>query len=253
MKSILNKEELKQLSDIREKYYMKPILSRIDKFINKGKNGKLVWKNAFDNVHKLMVDSKADVEKLLVKRKKSGEITSKDQARKSIAGSVFSNAIVYIFLMNKDIKNISSDIFISTKYKNLDWFEKISTIHVDDETQKPDCDLVIYKLKEDKSLDRCMIVSLKTSLRERAGQTYKWKLLMEIASNDNDIQKKYNIIYKPDITPQIAFATVNFYNEINNPQHKGMFKFFDKSFIAKEIDADFISRMSSLIEFLKDW
>ena len=98
-----------------------------------------------------------------------------------------------------------------------------------------------------------MIISLKTSLRERAGQTYKWKLLMEIASSNNKIKKKYNIKYNPGKFPLIAFATVNFYNEINNPQHRGMFKFFDKSFIAKNIDADFISRMSTIVDYLKNW
>lgn len=40
-----------------------------------------------------------------------------------------------------------------------------------------------------------MILSIKTSLRERAGQTYKWKLLMEIATTENPIKEKYNISY----------------------------------------------------------
>jgi type II restriction enzyme len=50
--------------------------------------------------------------------------------------------------------------------------------------------------------------------------------------------------------PLVCFATVNFYNEINNPQHRGMFKFFDKSFIGKEIDSDFICRLSSIVDFV---
>jgi len=49
--------------------------------------------------------------------------------------------------------------------------------------------------------------------------------------------------------PKVCFATVNFYNEINNPQHRGMFKFFDNSFIGKPMDSEFISRLSNLIEF----
>ena len=123
---------------------------------------------------------------------------------------------------------------------------------VDGETQKPDCDLVIYSLNKDETLKKCMILSLKTSLRERAGQTYKWKLLMEIATSENPIKEKYNIDYNPEKMPLIGFATVNFYNEINNPQHRGMFKFFDKSFIAKNIDADFISRLSTLPKYINE-
>lgn len=252
-KNCLNGNEMKQLEGIREKYYMVPVLSRIDKIIKKGNNNKLAWEKLFDEIYRVMIDSKNDVDKLLIKREKSGIIKSKDQARKSIAGAVFSNTIIYTFLNNKEVGNISKDIFITSKYKNLKGFDKISTIHVDDETQKPDCDLVIYKLIDNKEIDKCMILSLKTSLRERAGQTYKWKLLMEIASSDNDIKKKYNIKYSPDKFPTIAFATVNFYNEINNPQHRGMFKFFDKSFIAKNIDAKFISRMSTIVDYLKTW
>lgn len=253
MDNNLSKSEFLRINEIQTKYYMKPILERIDKFVKTGKTNKLMWIKVFDEIHKLMIESKEDVEKHLIRREKSGEIKSKDQARKSIAGAVFTNIIIFVFLKNKEIGNISKDIFISSKHKSLKGFEKISTIYVDSETQKPDCDLVIYKLKQDNSIDKCMIMSLKTSLRERAGQTYKWKLLMEIASSDNEIKKKYNIRYNPDEFPLVAFATVNFYNEINNPQHRGMFKFFDKSFIAKNIDVDFINRMSSLVDFLKTW
>ncbi|MFH1824568.1 MAG: BsaWI family type II restriction enzyme [Candidatus Firestonebacteria bacterium] len=249
----LNEAEILQIEEIQTKYYMNPILRRIEKYVEMKKSKKLAWINSFDEIYKLMLESKDDVEKLLIKREKLGEIKSKDQARKSIAGSVFSNTIIFIFLKNKEEGNISKDIFITSKYKRLKEFEKILTIYVDSETQKPDCDLVIYKLKQDKSFDKCMILSLKTSLRERAGQTYKWKLLMEIASSDNEIKRKYNIKYNPVGFPLVAFATVNFYNEINNPQHRGMFKFFDKSFIAKNIDVDFINRMSSLVDFLKNW
>ena len=123
------------------------------------------------------------------------------------------------------------------------------TIKVGDEIQKPDMDLILYSLKENKDLDKCMIISLKTSLRERAGQTYKWKLLMEIATTENSIKEKYDIQYDQEIMPLVCFATVNFYNEINNPQHRGMFKFFDQSFIGKPIQSSFISNLSSLFDF----
>jgi type II restriction enzyme len=75
---------------------------------------------------------------------------------------------------------------------------------------------------------------------------------MEIATSDNPIKEKYNIKYNPEKMPLVAFATVNFYNEINNPQHRGMFKFFDKSFIAKNVYTDFIARMSTLPKYVNE-
>lgn len=245
----LNQSELIYIKEIQTKYYMKPILERVDKFVRDGKSNKLIWINVFDEIHKIMITSKEDVEKLLIKRERLGEIKSKDQARKSIAGAVFSNIIIFIFLKNKETGNISKDIFITSKPKSLKGFEKISTIYVDSETQKPDCDLVIYSLKENKELKKCIILSLKTSLCRQNMETYLWRIFKEIASSDNEIKKKYNIRYNPDEFPLVAFATVNFYNEINNPQHRGMFKFFDKSFIAKNVDRGFISPLSELTNY----
>lgn len=189
---------------------------------------------------------------MLKNRKDNGEIKDIRQAMKSIAGNAFSNSIVYIFLKNKSFGNINPNIFITSKKSTLKNFDKISTINVDGETQKPDVDLIIYTEKENGEIDKCIILSLKTSLRERAGQTYKWKLLMEIATSENTIKDKYNISYEAKDMPMVCFATVNFYNEINNPQHKGMFKFFDKAFISKPIKTDFISPLSELIDFVNE-
>jgi type II restriction enzyme len=53
--------------------------------------------------------------------------------------------------------------------------------------------------------------------------------------------------------PLICFATVNFYKEINNPQQRGMLKFFDRAFLARElddIDKDFIVPLSTLVDFI---
>lgn len=249
----LTKIEERQISDIKEKKYMKPVLKKIDDFIKKDKNKNNAVKNVFDNIHDLMRESEESVDKYLSKRSKEGSIKDKGQAKKNLAGQIFPYAIVYIFLKNKEYGNITENIFITSKPSSIKGFDRISNINVDKETQKPDCDLVIYKMKKNEQLDKCMIVSLKTSLRERAGQTYKWKLLMEIATHSKILKSKYKITYNPGKTPTIAFATVNFHNEINKPQQRGMFKFFDKSFIAKNIDADFISRMSTLVEYLKNW
>lgn len=245
--SVLTKDEMKDLQQIKDTYYMKPI---IDKFTILIDNKKCDWLSCFNKIYEVLVNSKNDVKELIENRKEKGEINDVNQSFKSIAGNAFSNCMVYLFLMNKLVGNIKPNIFITSKKSRVKGFEKVSTIKIGQETQKPDVDLIVYTKKEDDKLNKCIILSLKTSLRERAGQTYKWKLLMEIATTQNPIKEKYKIEYNTFETPIICFATVNFYDEINNPQHRGMFKFFDKAFIAKEIDSDFISPLSDLIHFV---
>jgi len=251
---MLSIEEQKSLENIKAIPYMEKTIVLIEDFVKDypTKDNKVAYLAVFDEIFRILNEAKSFVDEYLSKRKANGEIRDEKQALKSIAGNSFSLALAYIFLKNNEIENIREDIFITSQISKVPSFEEVAIINVDGETQKPDCDLVIYSLNEDNTLKECMILSLKTSLRERAGQTYKWKLLMEIASTDNSIKEKYNIEYKSGRIPLVAFATVNFYNEINNPQHKGMFKFFDKSFIAKNIDADFIERMSTLPKYVNE-
>jgi len=251
---MLNKEEQKSLEGIKAIPYMEKTIALIEDFVEVYPTNEIkeAYLAVFDEIFRILNETKSFVDDYLNVRKAKGEIKDEKQALKSIAGNSFSLALAYIFLKNKEIGTIRDNIFITSKISKVPSFEEITIINVDGETQKPDCDLVIYSLNEDNTLKECLILSLKTSLRERAGQTYKWKLLMEIATTDNPIKEKYNIDYKAEKMPLVAFATVNFYNEINNPQHKGMFKFFDKSFIAKNIDADFIERMSTLPKYINE-
>ncbi len=246
----LNKEESKTLTRIRSVPYLTETLNLIDNFItDSGQTEKENWKLVFNQIHSILFQALLFVNNYLSERKKRGEIQDEKQAIKSIAGNSFSQALVYIFLNNKIHGNVRPDIFITSQKSKVKNFDKLSTINIDGETQKPDCDLIIYTYTENKELPNCIILSLKTSLRERAGQTYKWKLLMEIATSANSIKDKYNISYGAEEMPLVCFATVNFYNEINNPQHRGMFKFFDNAFIAKEVDADFISKLSEITDY----
>jgi len=251
---MLNKEENKTLESIKANPYMRKTIALVENFVKKhaSKDKKVAYLAVFDEVFRILNEAKSFVDEYLADRKAKGEIKDEKQALKSIAGNSFSSALVYIFLKNKELNNIREDIFITSQLSKIPSFKEVSVINVDGETQKPDCDLVIYSLIADETLKKCMILSLKTSLRERAGQTYKWKLLMEIATSNNSIKDKYNIDYNPEKMPLVAFATVNFYDEINNPQHRGMFKFFDKSFIAKNVDADFIARMSTLPNYVNE-
>lgn len=244
------KNEQKALKIISETYYMQPALNMITDIISKVDNKSLQWKMLLEQLYEILVATKSNVEKLLVDRKNIGEIRDIAQARKSIAGNAFSNLVIYTFLQNKQYGNIRPNIYITSKKSEIKGFDKIATIYVGDETQKPDADLIIYTLNPDDSVNKCIILSLKTSLRERAGQTYKWKLLMEIATTDNVIKDKYDIEYNPSCIPLVCFATVNFYDEINNPQHRGMFKFFDKSFIGKPVNNEFINSLSHLVDYV---
>lgn len=242
-------EEKTLLTEIGNSFYMLPIIKRFQKIINQQNDQPKAWRNLFNLIYKILIESKNEVENILNKRKKEGKIKDIRQAMKSIAGNAFSSSIIYIFLNNKIIGNIKPEIFITSKKSQVKNFDKIATINVDGETQKPDADLIIYSQKQNR-LKSCIILSLKTSLRERAGQTYKWKLLMEIATSRNPIKDRYNISYKPKTMPLVCFATANFYSEINNPQHRGMFKFFDKAFIAKPIKNNFISPLSEIVDFV---
>ncbi|MEZ4606410.1 MAG: BsaWI family type II restriction enzyme [Deinococcales bacterium] len=237
-------EEQKQLDDIAQKYYMEPILLELNTYITE--QGLIA---SLDYIHDALRKAKDKVDILLENRKAQGKIRHIDQARKSIAGAAFSNSLIYLFLKIKKADRVHDHIFITDKTTQK-LFKEIATIYVDGEQQKPDMDIIIYSLDEKSTLKQCLILSLKTSLRERAGQTYKWKLLLEIASSDNPLRAKYNIAYSNRQMPLIGFATVNFYNEINQAQHRGMFKFFDQSFIAKPLESDFIARLSSLIDFI---
>ena len=170
--SQLSKEEHKTMADIVGKYYMPPIINALenDYFPKYGVLGTL------DHLHDLIVSAKGDVESLLVQRKKSGQIKSLDQTRKSVVGNIFPSVIVYIFLKAKLAGLVPQDLFITGKTSNK-LFSDYVTIFVGDETQKPDMDIIFYRARNN-ILEGCIIVSLKTSLRERAGQTYKWKLLL---------------------------------------------------------------------------
>ncbi|MEZ5670962.1 MAG: BsaWI family type II restriction enzyme [Thiotrichaceae bacterium] len=242
---MLNEQEQKTIETIVKKYYMLPVLNKLD--IKIAQIGCVV---TLDSLHEIMTSAKQDVDNLLEKRKISGEIKDVAQARKSVVGQIFSNCILYLLLRSKEQGELRPDIYVTDKTLKNPLLEKFTVIRVDGETQKPDMDLVLYTLNKTTEVQDCLIISLKTSLRERAGQTYKWKLLLEIATTDSIIREKYNISYECKKMPTVCFATVNFYNEINNPQHRGMFKFFDNSFIGKPIeDSSFISRLSCLVDF----
>ena len=241
---ILSKDESKKIQEIQQKFYMPPVLDRLERAATQ--HG---LQATLDYLYEIIVSSKDDVEAIIQQRLKAGLIKNADQARKTIVGAIFPYCITYIFLKLKQQDFVKHNIYI-TSNKSIPALEKMLTVYVDGETQKPDMDLIIYSMDDNDKLNKCMILSLKTSLRERAGQTYRWKLLLEIATSaDCSVKERYNITYDNVDMPIVCFVTINFYNEINNPQHRGMLKFFDNAFIGKPIDSEFISRLSTLVDY----
>lgn len=270
-----NAQENELIETIKNAYYMQPVISKIDAIL--AIQDVEIYQNAFNYLYEVIQGSKDEVEKIIKQRKLQGLIKDEKQTAKAVVGNIFAYAVIYIFLKNKEIKNIDQHIYITNKKSAVRGFENISTIKLGDgEQQKPDCDLIIYSYNNSSKISdgnnqeiphpKCIILSLKTSLRERASQTYKWKLLLEIANDHGSkIKEKYGINYNVPEIPLICFVTVNFYNEINNPQQRGMLKFFDKAFLAKKLDneketdlnrqksQDFISPLSELVDFVRDF
>lgn len=248
----LSDAERRRMADIVGKYYMGPSLAKLQAFLVQGDNPAnpaLAAQMAFSHLHTFITGGRDEVESILDARLAAGKIRDKKQAAKPIVGSIFQYLVEYAFLLNKQKGNIAPNIFITAKQSAVKRFGERMTVYVDGEAQKPDCDLVIYNGDNNKFF----ILSLKTSLRERAGQTYRWKLLLEIASSDNNIREKFNIAYRGGESPLVCFATVNFYDEVNNPQQRGMFKFFDRAFIAKpDINTGFIGEMSQMVGYIRE-
>ncbi|MCA6601435.1 MAG: hypothetical protein IM537_14815, partial [Pseudanabaena sp. M57BS1SP1A06MG] len=158
-KIVPSKDEAKFLKGLSKIYYMPIIQQKVDAWVASASSPDIGWIEVLDHLNEILRDAQNDVEKLLDKRIANSEIEDKSQARKSIVGNAFSNIIIYIFIQNKLIGNISEGIYITAKKSQISGFEKISTINVGDETQKPDMDLVIYSLKENQDLNKCIILS----------------------------------------------------------------------------------------------
>ncbi len=217
-------------------------LDKIEELSKKGFNGEI---EVFDYVEEIMRSSQPLIERLLDERVKLGEIKSKDQARKTIAGNNFQFLILELLKLNQKKGNLDKDLIIEKKKTN-ELIERYAVIKVAEETQKPDIDLIVYK----ENSDNIIVFSCKTSLRERAGQTYKWKLLLDIAKECPKLQEKYELSYPKEKKVFTGFITPNFYNEITKPQQRGMIKFFDYAYIGKKIEEDFIKPLSNIIDDL---
>ncbi|MFN9840645.1 MAG: hypothetical protein ACK54D_14870 [Pseudanabaena sp.] len=251
---ILSKDESSFLEKVLSNQYMKTLQRRIDNWVEKSENPQSGWEIVLDHLDEVLNDFQDDFGKILDIRLASGEISNKKQAIRSISGNLLANIIIYIFIQNKLVSNIPQEVFINNKSVIPD-FEEVFTIRIEEKLEKLNINLVIYSLKENSELNKCIALFPLQSSENQFKKACQWKLLMEIAMSDCEVRDKYDISYDPPTVPLVCFVTVNFYNEINNPQHRGMFKFFDRAFIGKPIDpqaTNFISPLSSLIEFVNE-
>lgn len=220
---------IKTLTEIESRYYFTPIKDGLEE-----KATETGEKNALNYLTEVMQTATSKVEKLIQARIKKKIISNADQARKTIAGNGFQGLVAYSLIKLQEKNLLNPDLAITLKPKKHLLIEKYATIKVGDDVQKPDIDLLIYHYQKPEKYP-VIIYSIKTSLRERAGQTYRWKLLMDIVSSNDckTIKEKYSLTYRAMDNFKVGFITTNFYNEITNPQQKGMLKFFDFVYITK--------------------
>ena len=82
--NVLTKTELQTLQDIRTKYYMPPVLKRLDQLaLNKGIKGSMSY------LHAVIADAQNDVIKILKKRKQLGKIQDITQASRATVRAIF--------------------------------------------------------------------------------------------------------------------------------------------------------------------
>lgn len=214
---------------------------------------KVATKKVLSRLHDIMRIAQPLVEQVITDRVTSGEIKDANQARKSAAGNVFQQMLAYAIAQNIIIGNITKPVVVTMSVKSL--IKQYASIKVDKDTLKPDSDVIVYSLDEGEK--PIMNFSCKTSCRERAGQTYKWKLMCDLATCSCDHKEgnphcpvtKYNLTYTPSRQILTCFATTDFYDELGNSQISAMFNFFDYSYIAKPTSpSDRVSTLETVVD-----
>lgn len=194
---------------------------------------------ALTRLHDLMRACEARVEAVIQRRIADDIINDADQTRKSVAGNLFQQLVAYALAQNILCGNITAEVTVALTGKKNPLLAQYAAIQVGDDVQKPDSDVLVYAAgREDTPI---LNFSCKTSCRERAGQTYKWKLLSDLATcrcthkEDNPLCPitQYELRYEQTRPVRMCFVTADFYQELANPQIAAMFHFFDHAYIAK--------------------
>ena len=222
----INRSNRKELKSVRGRYYMAPMLRLFeDKITSQG------LPDATNYLSAVMRAAQPEVEMILEARKKAGKIKSIDQTRKTVAGNAF-QALVFYALASLQAGGYIPAHLIFTLKTQKDPRLGGSVIQVGPETIRPDVDLLVYSKRENMPV---YIYSLKTSLRERGGQTHRWKVLLDIVTAENcrSIKEKYDLQYAGQADFRMGLITTNFYDEITSPQQRGLFRFFDHVYLTK--------------------
>jgi|LFRM01.1.fsa_nt_gb type II restriction enzyme len=241
MNSII--ENRKLINKLEKMEYFSPTATvykqKFNNLLSEGLSNKEANLQILNQLTSILVESQNGVEDIINNKINNGRIKDDKQARKAIAGSNFQSLVAYALAQNVICGNIDQGVVVNVRTSNHELIKKYAAIKVGDEnSQKPDSDVLLYK---NDSSSPIINFSCKTSLRERAGQTYRWKLLVDLATcncehiacNPNCPANKYNLQYEKSRKIYICFVTSDLYNEINNPQISGMFTFFDFAFITK--------------------
>lgn len=238
----------KLISDLEKKQYFSAALKAyndkysdiVNNLVDEGTDEKIASANAYklvlSHLHDIMRSAEPLVEEVITQRIQKGQIKDASQARKSVAGNLFQQFIAYSLAKNIVVKNISKNVIVTLSASIL---EQYAIIKVGEDEQKPDSDVLVYS--DENKTSPIINFSCKTSCRERAGQTYKWKLLSDLATctcihqkdNENCPITKYGLEYNPQRKIYMCFITADFYDELKNPQISAMFNFFDNSYVAK--------------------
>ncbi len=227
------------------RYFEDIVKNYVDAKLNK--HG-LNW--VFDHLSEIMRESEPEVREEIRRRGKDER-----QAAVSIAGHSYQRAVAYLIqkaVLGGVIRKNTLEVIVRPKQtKKGENIMKNLTIHIEEERQKPDVDILIFD-KDDKN-SPVLIISCKTSFRERAGQTYKWKLLYDIATAPCEkLIRKYGIKYIGPKNVRFALVSANFYSEYTNPQIRGIFSFFDGVFISKHdiSETKYVKKLSKIINYL---
>lgn len=206
------------------------------------------------HLHDIMINAKPLVENLIQQRINVGEINNADQARKSIAGNLLQQFVAYNLAQNVVDGIITKPVIVTMSVQHI--INQYAAISVGNEIQKPDSDIIVYSNSPSTPI---LNISCKTSCRERAGQTYKWKLLCDLATcncvykngNPNCPSTRYNLNYTPTKAIKMCFVTADFYDELIQPQISGMFSFFDCSYVAKPVSSNYnVLPLHNIVQYI---
>jgi type II restriction enzyme len=201
----------------------------------------------------ILTNSQISVDTYIQGKIQSGRISDGAQARKSAAGNIYQQLVAYALAKNIEVGNLSNNLHITLSAKDL--MDKYAAIKIGDDIQKPDADVILYSDNNQNS--PITIISCKTSCRERAGQTYKWKLLCDLAicnctfinNNQNCPITRLSISYTPQKQIKVYFVTADIHDELNQPQIYGMFNIFDGAYVS---DASKTSHAKNLENIISD-